>query len=67
MQSGKFDFADRLFYSVADSWRNAITEHSDVRELLPEMYTLPEVYLNVNKQDFGVMQSKKRVNNVELP
>lgn len=35
LQSGKFDFADRLFFSIADSYKNAITEHSDVREMLP--------------------------------
>jgi hypothetical protein len=28
---------------------------------------LPEVYLNMNGQDFGIMQSKRRVHNVELP
>ena len=31
------------------------------------MYTIPEVYLNLNKLDFGIMQNKKRVHNVELP
>lgn len=31
LQSGKFDFADRLFFSIADSYKNATTEHSDVR------------------------------------
>lgn len=31
------------------------------------MYTLPEIYLNINKLDLGLMQNKKRVHNVELP
>ena len=56
-----------MFFSVMDSYKNAISEYSDVRELLPELYTIPEVYLNINKLDMGVMQSKKRVHNVELP
>jgi hypothetical protein len=31
------------------------------------MYTIPEVYLNINKWNFGIMQNQKRVHNVELP
>jgi len=31
LQGGKFDIPDRLFTSVADSFRNAITEMSDLR------------------------------------
>ncbi len=67
LQSGKFDFADRLFCSFGDSYKNAISEYSDVRELIPELYSIPEAYLNINGLDFGVMQSKKRVHNIELP
>ncbi len=67
LQNGKFDFADRLFFSISDSYHNATTEYSDVRELVPELYTIPEVYLNLNKLDFGLMQNKKRVHNLELP
>lgn len=67
LQSGKFDFADRLFCSFADSYKNSISEYSDVRELIPEMYTIPEAYLNINGLNLGVMQNKKRVHNVELP
>jgi hypothetical protein len=31
LQGGKFDIPDRLFTSIADSFRNATTEMSDVR------------------------------------
>jgi hypothetical protein len=31
LQSGKFDFADRLFFSMEDSYKNAVAEYSDVR------------------------------------
>jgi len=50
-----------------DSYKNAISEYSDVRELVPELYCLPEAYLNINGLDLGVMQNKKRVHNVALP
>jgi hypothetical protein len=38
-----------------------------VRELIPEFFYLPEMFLNQSKHDFGMMQNKKRVNNVEMP
>ena len=31
LQSGRFDLADRLFFSLEDSYKNAISEYSDVR------------------------------------
>jgi hypothetical protein len=62
LQSGRFDFADRLFFSIADSFKNSTMEYSDVRELIPEMYSIPETYINVNGLDLGIMQNKKRVN-----
>lgn len=40
---------------------------SDVRELIPEFYYLPELFLNLEKHNFGLMQSKERVHNVILP
>ena len=67
LQGGKFDFADRLFFSIEDSWKNCTSEYSDVRELIPEFYFLPDMFLNESHYDFGMMQNKRRVNNVELP
>ena len=37
------------------SWNNATKELSDVRELIPEFYCLPEVFLNIDKHDFGFL------------
>jgi len=44
-----------------------MTEMSDVRELTPELFSLPECLLNLSKLDFGVRQNGQRVDNVELP
>ncbi len=41
LQNGQFDLADRLFFSFQESYKNAITSSSDVRELIPEFYYLP--------------------------
>lgn len=60
LQNGVFDLADRLFFSVRYAYRNAIEEMSDVRELIPEFYCIPEFLINFNKEDFGLSQSGER-------
>jgi hypothetical protein len=67
IQNGHFDLPDRLFFSINHTFRNATEETSDVRELTPEFYSLPEFLLNLNREDFGVTQTGERINNVWLP
>lgn len=67
IQNGHFDLPDRLFFSVIHTFRNAVEETSDVRELIPEFYSVPEFLLNMNRLDLGVSQSNERVDNVLLP
>ncbi|KAJ9259019.1 hypothetical protein DTO207G8_1179 [Paecilomyces variotii] len=69
LQGGTFDHADRLFYSVAKAWDSASRGNmSDVRELTPEFYYLPEFLVNVNKYDFGLRQNMtESIDAVELP
>ncbi|KAI9318572.1 hypothetical protein BX666DRAFT_1855381 [Dichotomocladium elegans] len=57
LQGGTFDHADRLFDSVGKAWESASEKNmSDVRELIPEFFYLPEFLENVNKFDFGAKQ-----------
>ncbi|KAI0476465.1 hypothetical protein GGR56DRAFT_666056 [Xylariaceae sp. FL0804] len=69
LQGGSFDHADRLFFSIEGSWRSASQDNgSDVRELIPEFFYLPEFLTNVNGYNFGERQgSGGPVNHVELP
>ncbi|KAI0379057.1 beach-domain-containing protein [Hypomontagnella monticulosa] len=69
LQGGSFDHADRLFFSIEGSWKSASQDNgSDVRELIPEFFYLPDFLTNVNGYNFGDRQgSGGRVNNVELP
>lgn len=67
LQGGEFDRADRLFQSLADSWKGSLLNHGDVKELIPEFYFLPEMFKNSSNINFGVTQSGTKVNNVELP
>ncbi|KAJ5586270.1 hypothetical protein N7450_006057 [Penicillium hetheringtonii] len=69
LQGGTFDHADRLFYSIRKAWESASRGNmSDVRELIPEFFYLPEFLVNSNKYDFGVLQNMTTaIDSVELP
>ncbi|KAG5684962.1 hypothetical protein PVAND_014167 [Polypedilum vanderplanki] len=67
LQGGKFDHADRLFSSVSLSWKNCQRDTSDVKELIPEWYFLPEMFYNQSEYRFGTRDDGKVVDDVELP
>ncbi|XP_033871254.3 lipopolysaccharide-responsive and beige-like anchor protein isoform X1 [Acipenser ruthenus] len=67
LQGGKFDHADRSFSSVSRAWRNCQRDTSDVKELIPEFYYLPEMFVNSNNYNLGVMDDGTVVSDVELP
>ncbi|KAI1190749.1 beige/BEACH domain-containing protein [Nemania serpens] len=69
LQGGNFDHADRLFFSIEGSWKSASQDTgSDVRELIPEFFCLPEFLTNVNGYNFGNRQGAGGpVNDVHLP
>eukprot|EP01087_Luapelamoeba_hula_P015623 TRINITY_DN4695_c0_g1_i1.p1 TRINITY_DN4695_c0_g1~~TRINITY_DN4695_c0_g1_i1.p1 ORF type:complete len:1272 (-),score=238.23 TRINITY_DN4695_c0_g1_i1:14-3829(-) len=72
LQSGKFDVPDRLFHSIEEAWASASGQGdnyslTDVRELTPEFYYLPEFLLNSNKFIFGEKHTGERIGDVVLP
>ncbi|XP_075806471.1 lipopolysaccharide-responsive and beige-like anchor protein isoform X3 [Microtus pennsylvanicus] len=67
LQGGKFDHADRTFSSVSRAWRNSQRDTSDIKELIPEFYYLPEMFVNFNNYNLGVMDDGTVVSDVELP
>jgi hypothetical protein len=54
LQGGKFDHADRTFYSLQDTWKSVLNASGDVRELIPEFFYHPEFLTNHNNFDLGV-------------
>ena len=69
LQGGTFDHADRLFHSIPGAWKSASSNNkTDVRELTPEFFCLPEFLKNINTYNFGVKESTgERVDDVVLP
>lgn len=69
LQGGNFDHPDRLFYSIEKAWKSASQENmTDVRELIPEFFYLPEFLVNSNGYNFGLRQGDGgTIDNVVLP
>ncbi|XP_041422367.1 protein FAN isoform X2 [Xenopus laevis] len=68
LQNGKFDHADRMFNSIADTWRNCLEGVTDFKELTPEFYGNESGFLlNMMHLDLGKRQGGKLVDDVELP
>lgn len=69
LQGGQFDHADRLFNSIRDTWSSAAGKGntSDVKELIPEFFYMPEFLENRFSLDLGEKQSGEKVGDVMLP
>ncbi|KAL4572014.1 hypothetical protein LXL04_018782 [Taraxacum kok-saghyz] len=69
LQGGQFDHADRLFHNIHDTWSSAAgkSNTSDVKELIPEFFYLPEFLENRFNLDLGEKQSGEKIGDVGLP
>ncbi|KHF97236.1 BEACH domain-containing lvsC [Gossypium arboreum] len=67
LQGGKFDHADRMFSDVGATWNGVLEDMSDVKELVPELFYLPEMLTNENSIDFGTTQLGGKLDSVKLP
>ena len=67
LQGGHYDAADRLFSSVPNAIENALNDIADVREIIPEFFFLPEMFIKRNGIILGTTQSGRVIENVDLP
>ncbi|EKF32455.1 hypothetical protein MOQ_003693 [Trypanosoma cruzi marinkellei] len=67
LQGGHFDHADRMFHSMASCWHGVTTNSQDVRELIPELFYMPEICMNTNRVRFGCKQGGDAMDLLELP
>ena len=55
---------------MKSSFYNAISQKSDIRELIPECFYLPEIFYNYNKLNLGVLNTErgeKLCEDVDIP
>ena len=67
LQEGHLDCPDRLFRSLAEAYHGCTHSTTDVKELIPEFFYLPDFLVNRNRLDLGMTQHGQRVDDVELP
>ncbi|XP_034166552.1 neurobeachin isoform X3 [Pangasianodon hypophthalmus] len=63
----KFHHPNRTFSGIMRSWRHCQRDTSDVKELIPEFYYLPEMFVNNNGYGLGDRDDGTPVCDVELP
>ncbi|CAF2183984.1 unnamed protein product [Rotaria magnacalcarata] len=64
LQEGKFDHASRTFHSIPISWQNCQWDSFDVKELIPESFSLPEMFTNCNHYKLGRVEDGIKIDDV---
>ena len=67
LQGNGFDDPNRLFYSIDETFNNIATQKSDLRELIPEFFYLPEMFMNLNSINFHKRANGDLVDDVIMP
>lgn len=58
---------NRTFQSISLSWQNCQRDSSDVKELVPELFSLPEMLSNYNDYKFGITNDDFDIDDAVLP
>ncbi|GMR43276.1 hypothetical protein PMAYCL1PPCAC_13471, partial [Pristionchus mayeri] len=67
LQGGRFDCPDRMFHSMGETWARAQRDTHDVKELIPELFYLPEMLRNSNQLPLGKRMDGVELGDVSLP
>ncbi len=62
IQGDAFDAPDRLFINIEKSFNSVVSQKSDLREIIPEFFSLPEMFINLNDLNLGKLQKNKNEN-----
>ena len=66
LQGDYFDTAERLFFSLEGALTNISIQKSDLRELIPEFFYLPEMFININNINIGTLKSGQKIDDVVI-
>ena len=76
IQGERFDDPERLFISLQKTFESCTTQKCDVRELLPEFFYLPDLFINSNnlnleqteeEENINDEKARKKLNDVAIP
>ena len=65
-QGEDFDNANRLFYSIDKALKSILSLKSDLREMIPELFYMPEMFYNKNRLLFDNLYDGTNIDNVEI-
>ena len=66
LQGSGFDSPSRLFYSFNRTLESTLTQKSDLREMIPEIYYFPELFDNKNELNLGMLVDNEKIDNVSF-
>ena len=64
LQGDGFDNPNRLFYSIKKAMENTLTQKSDLREYIPELYYLPDLFTNNNNLKLGTLSNGQDIDSI---
>ena len=67
LQGNKLDSSDRMFFSLKKTFEMCTSLKTDIRELIPEFFYLPEMFLNLNDINLGKKEDGEKVDDVLTP
>ena len=67
MQGPGFDNPNRLFHYIQDTFYNIGVQKSDIRELIPEFFYMPEMFMNLNAINYQKRSNGELVDDVIIP
>ena len=66
IQGDGFDAADRLFFSISSAMNNTLSQRSDLRELIPEMFYFPQLFANMNNIELHKLSDGSNIDEVYI-
>ena len=67
LQGNKLDTSDRMFFSISKAFEMSTSLKTDIRELIPEFFYLPEMFININDINLGKKENGEKVDDVLTP
>ncbi|ONK71512.1 uncharacterized protein A4U43_C04F9410 [Asparagus officinalis] len=67
LQGGKFNHADHTLSDIGSTWRSVLENVNDVKELVPEMFYLPEILTTEKSTNLGAAQLGAELDSIKLP
>ena len=58
-----FDIPEKLFYNIDASFISSSSKNNDIREIIPQFFYLPEMFININNFNFGKIKNVNLDNN----